>query len=701
MKKFFRILLSALMVTSFVACNQYTVQYDWESHRNDNQDDEVDPQGDPVEKTFNASLAKGSFAKDDEITIFWGKSAVSMTTAAATAAGSSSSFTCDVVEAGNYWAVYPASVGAAYKGKSTLSVTLPTEQSGSGAATNIEYATTTGDALSFAFAEASAYLKLTVTRKDIAQITIKGTNGEKIAGSEEITFSENGNTVSSDNGSSTIWFPSQEFNGTIAPGDYVFAIMPGMELKEGFTLTCRDVLKNIVVAPFVSEAKTTAAGATIDLGIVDQTGGDFITEYYVTPDGAGDKSGKDWENALDPAGFRTILGMPAKTDGYPFHFAGGTYILTDPTVKYLPIAYENVGESVSTQFYGGYDPSSTGKDLTKRDPAQWVTEFSGDNKYAGFAFGVNTNFTFDGITISGYTAIADFLSSVRGAIGVTANSAKVTINNCFIRDNVENATGETSKQGGAAMFISKGAVYVTNTIITGNSSESRGAAIRNDGSGVLFMNHCALTNNTLSNGAYGMAMFVKANTAMNDCLVYGNHATDVTMNNPSLNINNNVIMTNMVIIDDSFFSTGTGTIRAEMESTSGYAGFIMNTVVINTHPFADTDNVAWCILPRKVGLSSGGHNIFSAKDGAANTSGNFTLAATDREVASIEELGVSYSYDESKFSLSWTGEFSGGFSFAPMSDVKNAVKAIAPEAGSSTIGKDFVDWLTEIGVITE
>ena len=697
MNKISRLLLSSLMACALVACDHYTVQYDWEAHRNENQDEEEDPQGDPVEKTFSATLAKGSFAANDEISVFWGKSAVSTTTASAASAGASSSFTCEVVEADNYWAVYPGSVSAAYKGKGVLSVTLPTEQSGSVAATNIEVAATTGKELSFAFAEAAAYLKITVTRNDLAQITIKGTSGEKIAGEVAVTFADSGKSYSAEGGSSTIWFPAQTISGSIAPGDYVFAIMPGLELKGGLTLTCRDMLGNMVVAPFVSEAVTTAAGTTVELGIVDQTGGDFITEYYVRPEGSGDKSGKDWDNALDPAAFRTILSLSSKTDGYPFHFAAGTYILTDPTVKSLPIAYEEAGESIKTQFYGGYDPSSTGKDLTKRDPAQWKTIFSGDGKYSGFDFGVNTDFTFDGITISGYIALEDKLSTIRGAFGVNANTSKVTINNCFIRDNVEDASGDTSKQGGAAMFIRKGFVYVTNTIITGNSSKSRGAAIRNDGTGQLFMNHCALTNNTLSAGAYGMAMFTKANTAMNDCLVYGNHATDVTLNNPSLNINYNTILTNLVVIDDSYFSTGTGVLRTEMKSADGYLGFIMNTVVINTHPSSDADNVAWCILPRFPGFSSGGHNIFCAKDGAWNGNENFSLAGTDKNVASIEEVGVTYSYDAGNFTLTWNGEFTG-FSFAPMSDVKNAIKALAPTMDSTTIGKDFADWLTEIGV---
>lgn len=697
MNKISRLLLSGLMVTALVACDRYTVQYDWESHRNENQDDETDPQGDPVQKTFNVSLAKGAFSAGDEVSVFWGKSAVSMTTAAVAGAGASSTLTCDVVEADKYWAVYPGSVSAAYKGKGVFSVSLPTEQAGSGAATNIEVAATTGKDHSFAFTEASAYLKITVTRKDIAQITIKGTGGEKIAGEEEITFSDSGKSYSANSGSSTIWFPTQEIAGSITPGDYVFAVMPGLELKDGFTLTCRDALKNMVVAPFVSEAITTAAGTTVDLGIVDQTGGDFITEYYVRPEGSGDKSGKDWDNALDPAGFRTVLSMPAKTDGYPFHFAAGTYILTDPTVKSLPIAYEAAGESIKTQFYGGYDPASTGKDLSARNPAQWKTVFSGDGKYSGFDFGVNTDFTFDGITISGYIALEDKLSTVRGAFGVNANTSKLTINNCFIRDNVENASSDGSKQGGAAMFIRKGFVYVTNTVITGNSSQSRGAAIRNDGSGQLFMNHCAITNNTLSAGNYGMAMFAKANTAMNDCLVYGNHATDPNANNPSLNINNNTILTNMVIIDDSCYSTGIGVLRTEMTTASGYIGFIMNSAVVNTHPSDDDANIAWCVFARNAGFASGGYNIFCAKNGATKEEGNFSLAATDKEVASIDELGVSYNYDASNFTLTWSGEFTN-FSFAPMSDVKNAVKALDPTAESTTIGKDFADWLTEIGV---
>ena len=69
MNKISRLLLSGLMVTALVACDRYTVQYDWESHRNENQDDETDPQGDPVQKTFNVSLAKGAFSAGDEVSV--------------------------------------------------------------------------------------------------------------------------------------------------------------------------------------------------------------------------------------------------------------------------------------------------------------------------------------------------------------------------------------------------------------------------------------------------------------------------------------------------------------------------------------------------------------------------------------------------------------------------------------------------------
>lgn len=692
MKKIFKTFLAAAVILSFVACDDYIVQYDWKKHQKV-EEEETDPEGDPVGKTFSASLSAGSFAADDAIMIYWGKSLVAKTDAKVKSAGSSTSVDAQVVECDNYYAVYPASIPSAYVGSSTLSYEIPSIQDGSAA--DIEVAYSNGTDMNFKFAPAVSFLKFTVTRDDIAMITIKGTNSEKLAGTFKAAWADGAYEFSADASVSSILFPTEAPASEVAPGEYTLAIAPGANLPDGFTLTCRDVKNRIIVAPFVSEAKEVQAGKSVDLGIIDQTGGDFITEYFVTPSGAGEKSGKNWANALDPASLRTLFATPSKVGGYSFYFAGGTYDISDAQAKCFRCNYEEAGEPVAVQFYGGFNPASAGKSVDDRDISQYETVFSGDRKNSGFNFGMNTDFLFDGITFADFISDDSLLSEIKGAIGISANSAKVTINDCVIRDNEETAT-DTGKQGGSGLFVAKGKCYVTNTLFTGNQGGSRGGAIRNDGSGLLFMYNCTMTGNVITKDSYGMAMFARANTALHGCTIINNNALVASKNNPSVNLNYNVIVTNTVIIDDSFFSTGTGVIRVEIDASNGYAGVIMNSIVFNTHP-EDANNVAWAMLPNKLGLYSGGHNIFGGKDGALGKA-NFTLSKSDKDVKSLEEVGVTYVWHPDVYTIEWQGGFKD-FSFASDAEVKSEIRNLAPTADISTIGADFADWLVSIGAM--
>lgn len=695
MKRFYLILLTVLAIM-LPACDNYVEQYKWNKSKPE-EEEEKDPEGYPVSKVFSATLSRGSFAADDAVTIFWGKSLVAKTEASPEAAGSSVQLNASVVEADNYWAVYPSTVSASYKGSSTLEVNIPTVQAGDEHSCNIEIAHSGSD-LSFAFSEISARVKFTITRSDIAQVTLKGTGGERIAGAFLAAWSDGQFDITESTPSATVNFPSSAPADAVAPGDYYIALRGGVSLPDGFTLTCKDADGQPVVAPFVSEAAATVVGEEIDLGIVDQTGGGFSMDFFVTPAGAGEKSGADWENAMDAAAMREALGDPNKIEGYSFRLSGGTFVLPDATTPYIPIVFDAATDQVSVSIYGGYNPESTGKDVSLRDTKAFKTVFSGNDAYAGFSFGANTKFLFDGVTFTKFTTTedtaAETLAVIRGAMASVANTASITLNDCAFKDNVENATSATGSQGGAALFITKGEVYVTNTVFTGNASGSRGGAIRNDGTGLLFMDSCAMVGNKITKDSYGMVMFARANTALNNCVMFGNTDDVDTKNNPCLNINYNTILTNTTVIDDSFFSTGTGVIRTEINSGNGYAGLIMNCIIVNTHP-EDEDNVAWAILDNKNGLVSGGYNLLCAKDGAIGKA-TIPTQTTDKCINAIAEVGVTYTLDADNLKVNWSGDFNG---YAPGSAtaVRTAIAALAPTEGRTTIGSEFAAWLDSIG----
>lgn len=107
--------------------------------------------------------------------------------------------------------------------------------------------------------------------------------------------------------------------------------------------------------------------------------------YYVSPTGKGSLDGSSWDNAMSADYFRNLLSANSdaditienaeRLDGKNIYLAAGEYELVknDAGIK---MDYTSYNSSVDIYIEGGYDPESTGGDLSKRDTKRFITSLT-------------------------------------------------------------------------------------------------------------------------------------------------------------------------------------------------------------------------------------------------------------------------------------------------------------------------------------
>ena len=680
-----------------VACEDYQEQY------NPNKGEEEAPEVVKVEKTFASSLEKANLAAWEAgsgVNVYWGANAEDFAVAEASAAGATASFVGEVAEVDNYAAVYPTSVSAVFPEAGKVNVTIPAVQDGALSSTNVLAAVSSKEAMSFAFENVGAILKFTVEKDNVAQVVVSAT--EPLGGVVEMTIGATTSVAVSGNAKS-VTFPTATVGNAVTPGDYYVCVAP-VTLSEGITVSAVSTEGAVIAMNTIELEGVTALerGQQYDLGVADYVDPSSILEYFVTVAGNGSKSGLDWANAMSVDELRTMLTADEATemnrgkalDGKTIHLAAGEYVLGTEALPYSPVSFAGYPTPVKVLFKGGYDPAN----LENCTPATTPTIFSGNETYAGFVFGDNVNFTFEGVNFEKAMAPADaeLVKTVRGAASVISTTATLTFNDCIFKNNVE--TGAANDYaGGSALLVIKGKVYVDGCIFDTNKGGSRGSAVRvddkSDVGGTLFLNDCVFTNNEITKDAYGMAIFSRNNIAMNKCIFVDNKCTNADKNNPSVNVNYNYIMTNCTFLEASFFSSGTGVIRSETENGKGYTAAMMNNIVVNT--YADASNVAFGILASKAYNVSKGYNVFCAKDKPISHTDRLPAADTDTQLTAMT---ATYAFNPATYELTWTGL---SFNFADNAAVKAMLlgEDMIPTKGNLTYAADVAAWLETIGAL--
>lgn len=459
-----------------------------------------------------------SWVKGDAVAILWGADGV------ATGVASTSGKSCVIVaedagEADMYYAFYPKSGYTSYAdGSVTFSV--PAESNGAFADANKSFAFTSAQDKSFEFKNVTGMIHFSVNSADIDKVVFAAT--APVAGTLSVSFDKAGQLVLGD--------ASETGNTiTIAVGESreaYFSVLAGATLANGFTATCYD--GETPVAVVSSATSVTINRAELwDLGVLDSH---IVTDYFVTPAGAGLKNGKNWENAFDAAALGALLLTPdvedaeavaiqaLKLNGTTIHMAEGDYVIANPTKGLCQTDFAANDGKVSVTFRGGYPAGLTGKTTDGRDAATYKTAFSGNNQYGILLLGHNLDFTFDGIAFKN----AHSNGNSRRAFSVSASSpedASVAFKNCAFTDNIEANTG----QSGAGAVITGASVSFENCLFSGNKSRN-GSAI-NMASGVVTAKNCQFTSNKSYNTS-GAIQNAGATLTMEGCSFNGNTAAE-------------------------------------------------------------------------------------------------------------------------------------------------------------------------------
>ena len=164
-----------------------------------------------------------SWAGGDQVRVFYANAHTDATVA------EDGSINAQVGESEIYGAVYPLLDGS--MSDRTITVTIPTEQDGTFAKANVMAAITGTSQRMFTFSNVSGLISFEVKRDDLTKVIIRSNDGSPIAGSQSLTFDENGAVSGveyAEGGSPEITVP---LNG---PGIYYVATMMNVEMKAGF-----------------------------------------------------------------------------------------------------------------------------------------------------------------------------------------------------------------------------------------------------------------------------------------------------------------------------------------------------------------------------------------------------------------------------------------------------------------------------------
>ena len=599
------------------------------------------------------------------------------------------------------WGAEPVTYSAFYpvvSGASTANFTLPTNQQRLENLAKADYMTCT---VENATDDGSRILRLGMNRKmakvimTLADVGGQGkvqgvkigsyqgyTNGEVVSGtsliSPFITVPEGGKAGQNGCTYTAIVAPGKAgTTATFVSLNYLGEdlVLPGIpELKPAkcyeFTLKVEGSIITIsepIVSPW--DSGTLPGGDAEELQ---------LAAYYVKEQPAGNATGMDWDNAMGVDALRNLLqtngnsdisnANAVKLDGKKIYVAAGSYEMAKENSG-VKIEYSGYSKQVEITIEGGYDPSSTGTDLTKRDVRKYTTAFvrnSGSGASATsnslLVLGNQTNIIFDGCTFNGQYGLSD-AGSVRAVfVAAGGGDATLQLNNCVIKNFNRGSDGGTD--GGAAVKVSKGRVLLNDVEMVNNKATGRGGAITTTAANsFLFMNNCLLHENYAPT-AWGTAIHAgNGYVCMNNVTVLGTTATggnSITVNGDAY-----FMLANTTIVGNS--GNPNGVFRA-----GGRASTVVNSL------FAKGAGSRTIYAGN---ITSGGYNVYQAADagwGAVSTDTDYSSQTLPAATLTdgVYQWTVTATIDE----------------FATKQAVIDAVKSF-----DATVGQQFINWVGENG----
>ena len=410
---------------------------------------------------------------------------------------------------------------------------------------------------------------------------------------------------------------------------------------------------------------------------------------FVKADADGTKDGSSWENAFSINQFLDYIKQnendsnnnAIKLEGRNFYFAGGKYEVTERKIE-----FNGYPRRVKFNVYGGYDPASTGTDVSKRDVAKNETVFDGKSTNRLFTLGNQTEPTFDGITF------ANLKSSGEGCLSVAAGApdARVNFTNCTFK--------KCTASGGQnpILMVRKGLAKLNNVIFDGCRAEGgvRGLIRLSQNNSRVYLNACTFINNTFGGGGFGLLVHlneVGGNICMHNVTFAGNDngcgATGV------VNGTGGMLIASSTIVASNYNPA----IRCESDPNSGSR--LVNSLIIQ-----ERDQTAIDMSSSGRKLKSLGSNVIV---GGINANGQYEASSNDNTFANrtaAAALSLKWNYDSRHYL--WNG--TTALTKFTLEQLRSAIKSYSNAntgkipAGSTEIydgskaGEDFLSWLDSI-----
>ena len=311
------------------------------------------------------------------------------------------------------------------------------------------------------------------------------------------------------------------------------------------------------------------------IGLVFFTVDTYAENWFIKVNGAGD--GTSWDNALSGEQFIVKIEDGTIADGDVVYMAAGRYLTGTTSTDVLTFTQD-------VTIKGGYNPESTGTNTDISYPSVHETILSGDLNDNGISdegdcrvLEIKTTKT---INLSGIT-IANGYTNTANRPGIHADGgAIVNLDYCKVVNNQSALTTPSGDAGGAGILVANATVNCYKTIISDNTSNNRGGAIRmthNDG--VLVLNACLLTRNSII-GNYGGAVQMSPKEAKFYCI--NTTITENTANLGGAGVNGGgyIYIVSSTIVDN-YCSDGSQGHDIRVESSEN-AAFIINSIVVGS-----------------------------------------------------------------------------------------------------------------------
>lgn len=408
---------------------------------------------------------------------------------------------------------------------------------------------------------------------------------------------------------------------------------------------------------------------------------------FVKADADGTKDGSSWENAFNITQFLDFIKQnesdsdnnAIKLEGRNFYLAGGNYAVTNRKIE-----FSGYPRLVKFNVFGGYDPASTGTDVSKRDVTKNETVFDGNATNRLFTLGNQTEPTFDGITF------ANLKGSGEGCIMLAAGGsgdARGNFTNCKFKSCVSDAAGQIP-----VILVYKGMVRLDNVLFDGcrAGKDARGLIRSANNMSRVYMNACRFVNNTFS-GGFGQLVHVNDGMA---CLY------NVTFAHNDVGAGTNGVVNGgggMLVACSTLSAANWGAV-VRCESDPKYGSMLVNNLLIQENGQKAVD------MPNSgKALKSLGGNVLI---GAVNGNGQFVPLSNDQTIAKADASVLNLSWDEASMKYLWNGTTS--FTKLSETDVRAAIKSCSNTkcgkvmAGNkevydfAKIGEDFLGWLDSI-----